>query len=39
MKVERITLTHVRIPPVEPFRISDGAPARVLAVLKRTKGR
>ena len=24
MKVERITLTHVRIPLLEPFRISNG---------------
>ena len=24
MKIERITLTHVRIPLVEPFKISNG---------------
>ena len=40
MSIERITLTRIRVPLVEPFRIGngvvaekDGAPARVLAVI------
>ena len=41
MRIERVTLTHIRVPPVEPFRISigvvaqkDGVPARVRAVVE-----
>ena len=41
MSIERVTLTHIRVPLVELFRISngvvaerDGAPARVPAVIE-----
>ena len=40
MSIERVTLTHIRVPLVEPSRISSGvvaekcsAPAQVLAVI------
>jgi hypothetical protein len=41
MSIERVTLTHIRVPLAGPFRISygvvaekDGAPARVLAAIE-----
>lgn len=40
MSIERVALTHIRVPLVEPFRISngvvaemDGAQVRVLALI------
>ena len=38
MKIERIVLTHVRVPLVEPFRISSGAVAEKDGILVELRG-